>query len=299
MAGDLSDRAAVVASAAVQRTARRAAIKILLQGIRLAAGAWVLYSLMGWFTPGALCWVGLSDYCAEASMRALERKPSDGAAAFRYADRGCKLGSRMACNDLGVSYQRGEGTAKNARLAAQHYTEACNAGLGLGCYNVGQLFADDPERTAQAAAAFAHACTLKYAPGCAQATQRHRDRAQMLSFAAQGCALDDNFSCAIQAALLGNTGQASAEARNIALKMTDKCAENDAVSCTTLGLLYGLGAGVAQDDARCRELLRRGCNLGNRGACQLSKEPERLSAVFESVKNVVQAPAAGASEIGL
>jgi len=232
-------------------------------------------------------------------MRALESKPSDGAAAFRFADRGCKLGNWMACNDLGVSYQRGEGTAKDPKRAAEHYTQACNAGLGLGCYNVGQLLADDPERGAQASAAFAHACKLGYALGCAQATRRHRDRAQVLSFAAQGCALDDNFSCTVQAMLLGTTGAKTGEARKIALKLTEKCAEDEAASCTTLGLLYALGAGVARNDARCRELLTRGCNLGNPGACQLSKEPERLGALLESVKAAARTPAEGSSEVGL
>ncbi len=134
-------------------------------GIGAASLLWILYSLVTWLAPGALCVVGHRDYCAEASHQALGAKPVDGARAFRLATRGCGLGNAMSCNNLGVCYQRGAGTEKNVPRADLYYRRACQLGAGIGCYNVGKLL-EDAGRVEEARAQFDLSCTTGMGEGC-------------------------------------------------------------------------------------------------------------------------------------
>jgi len=117
----------------------------------------------------------------------------------------CQAGNATACNDLGVSYERGYGTTRNSGKALEVFERACRAGSpdgcnneaamleqgwrpprdlsrvrelyklacehgsGLGCSNLGALYAKGvgvPRDTADAQWLFQRACQTGCATGC-------------------------------------------------------------------------------------------------------------------------------------
>jgi len=102
----------------------------------------------------------------------------------------CTLGDAMSCNNLGVCYQRGSGTAKDLRRAAAQYDKVC-IGLGIGCYNSAELANELPELAASSAQNFKRACERGYSLGCRKAWRRAADLKELLAFAIRGCELGD------------------------------------------------------------------------------------------------------------
>jgi TPR repeat protein len=51
----------------------------------------------------------------------------------------CQAGNATACNDLGVSYERGYGTTPNSGKALEVFERACRAGSPDGCNNQGAM----------------------------------------------------------------------------------------------------------------------------------------------------------------
>jgi TPR repeat protein len=84
----------------------------------------------------------------------------------------CSLGYGEGCNDLGVAYAQGTGTAQDLAEAARQFERACDLGSMNGCSNLG-VAALEGEGTARdkkrAAALFARACKAGHQPSCEHA----------------------------------------------------------------------------------------------------------------------------------
>ena len=240
----------------------------------------------------------MGEYCADASLEALESKPPDGAAALRWSARGCELGHPQSCTNLGVCYHRGAGVAKSLADARRQYGKACAMGSGGGCYNHA-LLAEEQERPdlEQARRGFVRACELQYPLGCRSALQRSADLKQALSFAERGCQLRDLPSCATKALLLAVMQPSSSETRESVAALMAPCSRDEPVSCAVLGMLYAAGVPMTADLARAQELLQRACRHGTPQACELSKNPTMLRRMPELLPYIARSMAGVHTEL--
>jgi TPR repeat protein len=84
----------------------------------------------------------------------------------------CQAGNGTACNDLGVSYERGYGTTPNSGKAFEAFERACRAGSPDGCNNQGAMLergwgaARDVEDLKRARALYQQACEKGAGLGC-------------------------------------------------------------------------------------------------------------------------------------
>lgn len=81
----------------------------------------------------------------------------------------CQAGNATACNDLGVSYERGYGTTRNSGKALEVFERACRRGSPDGCNNQGAMLEQgwgaghDLERVREL---YKHACDRGSGLGC-------------------------------------------------------------------------------------------------------------------------------------
>jgi hypothetical protein len=69
---------------------------------------------------------------------------------------------------------------------------------------------------------------------------------------------------------IGGDGVAKDYSRAATLE-SKACDEGDALSCTTLGILYSAGEGVGKDNEKARQLLIKGCSMGDQTGCDQLK----------------------------
>jgi TPR repeat protein len=104
----------------------------------------------------------------------------------------CVDGDAAACNDLGVSYERGYSVQPDAQRAAALFERACDGGVADGCSNLGALHergAGAYSSVQQAFDLYQRACDAGSALGCSNlgalhargiGTRRDRDQARRL-----------------------------------------------------------------------------------------------------------------------
>lgn len=78
--------------------------------------------------------------------------------ARKYFEKACELNNGWGCNNLGDSYQNGEGVEKDLTKAAQFYSKACDLNNNKGCFNLGALYLEKDSK--KATALFEKACKL-------------------------------------------------------------------------------------------------------------------------------------------
>jgi TPR repeat protein len=131
------------------------------------------------------------------------------AAAAPAFERDCARGDAVACNNLGVSYFRGDAVAPDAAKARGLFERACSAGSLEACNNLGALqehaAAGDPERLFEAAQLYQRACDGGAPLGCSnlgalyargEGVEQNLDLARQL-FAA-GCESGNDVACSNQ-----------------------------------------------------------------------------------------------------
>ncbi|MCB9556168.1 MAG: sel1 repeat family protein [Deltaproteobacteria bacterium] len=174
---------------------------------------------------------------AQLKLMAIGDK-QDFAGAAADAQRGCDAGSTMACFTLAALHQHGKGVAKNVARALRLYRQACQAGEGNACAQLGSMaatgdgVAKDRER---ALALWTKACKTGVANACAKVGTVYAQKnkpAEAMSYSAVACK--------------AGSGR----------------------GCTNLGAMYLLGSGTKQDVKIGLQLTYRGCQLGDRVACQ-------------------------------
>ncbi len=58
-----------------------------------------------------------------------------------YYKKACNGNDYIACSDLGIMYENGEGVKKDYKKAIELFDKACNSGIEYGCNNLGKMYA--------------------------------------------------------------------------------------------------------------------------------------------------------------
>jgi TPR repeat protein len=114
-----------------------------------------------------------------------------------YFRKACDLDS-MECTWLGLSYEQGEGVAKDLAEALRLHTKACTAKDGFGCNNAAELMDKLGNGTqAQVLQLYSQGCDLDDVRACAQASKGHErgigtkvDRKKAAALRDKACGLD-------------------------------------------------------------------------------------------------------------
>ncbi|HVU02575.1 MAG TPA: tetratricopeptide repeat protein [Polyangiaceae bacterium] len=152
--------------------------------------------------------------------------------AFELDERACELGSAQGCNDLGVRLMEERGRKPDPERAFEMYRKACELGLPMGCTNLGYV----------------------YEKGVG--TSADRDRA--LSSYERSCTAGEPLGCEHLGDLVYDDEAPDAKLR--ALRAYEQaCKGGRQGACSGLGMMYGMGIGVARDRYRAVELLEGAC----------------------------------------
>jgi TPR repeat protein len=95
------------------------------------------------------------------------------ARAAQYYGQACAAGSGVGCSNLGVSHQVGDGVTLSPRRAAALYERACAAHAAVGCKNLGSLYEEGvgvPKDRELARRLYRAACDGGEAKACAKLT---------------------------------------------------------------------------------------------------------------------------------
>jgi TPR repeat protein len=132
--------------------------------------------------------------------------------ALEVYEEACDRGDATACNDLGVSYERGYGTTEDDPLALQIFERACRLGSAEACNNQGALLEEEwsPVRDPEVVPAlYRHACESGSALGCSnlgalyargKGVEQNREEARWLF--ARACQLGGATGCENLATIL-------------------------------------------------------------------------------------------------
>jgi TPR repeat protein len=84
-------------------------------------------------------------------------------------ERECDGGAGDRCRRIGVSYEFGQGVAKDAKAAVAWYEQACGLKNPTGCEAAGRMYEYhvEPKDMSKAAAFYERACTMGWQGGCA------------------------------------------------------------------------------------------------------------------------------------
>lgn len=165
----------------------------------------------------------------------------------------CNTGALAACAELGRAYHQGEGRPQNRPVAELLYRRACDAGMGIGCFGLGELLRTPGENADLRIAAHFHAraCRLDVLTGCD--------------------AVADALASGIGGGVLGDPGPAAAE-----MLRRSTCERGGQAACQTLAsLLLQRERSLAEQDEG-RALLDRLCRTGDIEACYIAAEHWRL-----------------------
>ena len=197
------------------------------------------------FDAEANCLGGSADDCASLGQQYYAGRdpfPRDRARSAIEYQRGCDLGSTLACSNLGDAYEYGDSVPRDLARAASLYDRACHAGNPLGCSNLGHLVEHGEgvaRDAARARALYRDACSRGEVYGCLHA--------QLMALEPAGPPADP---------------MASLE------RWRRACDRKEARACAFVGLIYEDGPdGLARDEAKSLQAMSRACDLGFRAGC--------------------------------
>jgi TPR repeat protein len=195
------------------------------------------------------CIDGESTECFRAAV-AFEggdkQSPRDAVGAVRAYGRGCDLGNSLACNALGVALDYGDGIARDPERSAASFDRACRLGDSLGCANLGYMFEN--------------------AEGVA------RDVARARALYRDACTSGNVYGCLHDEMLAAQDAGAPRDRMRVFTYWRRACESRDARACAFVGVMYEDGPdGLARDESKSQEAMKRSCDLGNRRACAWMK----------------------------
>jgi TPR repeat protein len=212
--------------------------------------------------------------------------PHDPARAFRFATRACDAGDGFGCSLLGLCYQDGIGTEWAPARAVAAYEKACKAGAGVGCYNLSGMYSGahgvdaDPEKAdALMKLAESHwrtACEGAEPRWCTNAAFLLRRRGGPGAYAGayaldrRACDHGVGVGCVEALGDAHTLGRLDLDAYSRELEKL--CIDGEPSACSNFGPFI--------EHVRSGELLRRGCELGDRASCEL------LGVMYELGKDV-------------
>lgn len=191
------------------------------------------------------CLSGVGEACRELGLRYSQGRegfPRDLSRACAGYERGCALGDRVACNNLGDAYEYGDGVPRDLARSAALYDRACGAGEPLGCANLGHLIENGEGAVRdgpRARALYRDACAGGSDYGCL-----HEEMAAAFSLARP-----DSIPRALS-------------------RWQKACDARSARACAFVGILYEDGPdGQARDAQKSLQAMTRACELGEARAC--------------------------------
>lgn len=142
---------------------------------------------------------------AVALASAPEPTHDDLVLAVRLFQQSCALGHAVACNNLGLAYQNGNGVAADPESARDAFQKACSAGFGDGCNNEGVLYEHGiglPANLGDAHRLYYQACRRGSALGCSNLGALYAsgrgvvaDDAEAIRFFTEACNLGSATGC--------------------------------------------------------------------------------------------------------
>jgi hypothetical protein len=196
-------------------------------------------------------------------------------------ERQCERGSAASCNRFGFLHANGKaGLAKDEVWGALYYKRACDAGLPVGCSNLGVLLASKnaPERQlVQAAELFQRGCETGHPASCTNLALSYlqgegvtTDRSRALLLFAHACSGGDRTGC-YNAGTIIETDGVPGSAPQALLMFTLACDGGEAAGCFAAGELLG---GDASKTSERRQLFERACRAGQAKACEALGRPD-------------------------
>lgn len=187
------------------------------------------------------CDLGFVPACGNVAMMvAYPGSNVEPAAAFRYADKGCKAGDGGACNALGLIYLQGIGTPVDAEKSARLFDDQCKRANQQACGNL--------------------AMQLYFGMGLA------RDIPRAAVLAEHACTSVPGACSTLGAILVEQGGDANMQRAEILFAST--CNLGNGGACDNLGQLYARGVGQAPPDRdRASAAYKQACDLGFAKAC--------------------------------
>lgn len=199
----------------------------------------------------------------------------------QYYYKACVGGDAVACANLAMAYDNGDGVKEDKAQASQLYEVACQGGDSLGCTNIGWMYANGVgvKKDYQKALAYYNmGCQLGsdlacYNLGLMSNTYNvygmTKDKMSYVEMNYVACQQGDIIGCA-NLGWMYATGSSGAEKNyyNAAKYFTLACDSGHIQSCNNLGVLYDGGFGVRQDKNRAIELFGLACDYGIQSGCQ-------------------------------
>lgn len=223
------------------------------------------------------CALGMTKACERAY--ALVRSGELGTHTALLIDRlatACKAGSGDACDIAGTLLGSGDGVPADAVRAKDLLEKGCHLGTGMACNNLALLYerdlvAIDPGMSAPMIDA--GPCPPNAEKGCKRAVivTTVRGRALALAIAAtfyrRACDLGTGFGCLSLGNLVHDGRGVTRDLEDARDLYGEACTADVPQACDNLGIMLWNGEGTAKDPARARELVGRGCRLGLAAAC--------------------------------
>jgi TPR repeat protein len=183
----------------------------------------------------------------------------------------------IACTQLGVRYENGDGVPMDLGRALALYQRGCAGGCAAGCFNQALLYATGKgvaQDLATAAKLYQRGCEGGNALACTNLGVLYRDGrgvprddARAFAFCTQGCSGGNAVGCS-NVGYLYETGRGVARSDDKAFEYYRQgCDGGDAVACGTLGWMHYQGRGIEANPTVARSLLQKACSQGNQWAC--------------------------------
>ena len=207
--------------------------------------------------------------------------PADPARAVALYEKGCK-GSRESCVNLALMTMRGAGVAKDPARAIAMLQTACDEGTLLACGSLGQAYVrgdytgtEGPPDPGAAFPLLTKSCNGYIGFACGLLSILYelgqgvpKDFAKGLELADLACSLGRDISCLGMAEKMFalHTPEGDAKTREM---LTRGCNIGDAQQCAQLGVMFATGAGGLADADLALAAYTEGCRRGDLRACGL------------------------------
>ena len=188
------------------------------------------------------------------------------------------------CNDLGVSFQRGDGVKQSYKRAVDCYELACDKNYALACRNAGSLYFQrynhkidedlwqgDPEEF------FQKACNLDDAAGCndlgivyesgLEFKNLPPDFKKANAYYEKACNMGNSSGCSNRGFLYANGYGVKQDYKKANTYYDKACNMNSGTGCFNLGVAYEQGYGVKQDYKKANTYYEKSCTLNNSDGC--------------------------------
>ena len=169
------------------------------------------------------------------------REKPHGKSPLERLSQACEGGDMPACSDLGVTYETGDGVARDSARAAALYRRACEGGAMQGCFNLGFSYQNGEGVT--------------------------RDSERAVEFYRRACEGGDMGGCFNLGGSYDSGEGVVLDRERAAARYRQVCEGGDMRGCLNLGNRYWRGDGVSQDAARAVALYERACEGGLMPGC--------------------------------